>query len=109
LASGFGKIRLRGHLERQPDAARLRAAFQRDRQHADLAREPGAFAVACGQRQSDYVGEIVDRLVKIGRLEGGVADASGLDHGVRCRFVRAIVQGAAAFRLDLIFSQKFLC
>ena len=47
---------------------------------ADLGGEEGAVLLALGHDQSHEFVVVSDRLLQVGRLEGGVADASGLDH-----------------------------
>ena len=75
--SEFGR-----HFERQLGASRARAAVKSDDELPDLAREEGAVFLAFGEHESVHLGVIVDGPIEIGRLEGRVADASCLDHGV---------------------------
>ncbi len=59
-----------------------------DGELADLGGEEGAVFFALGEHEPHHLGVIVDEARQVGRLEGGVSDASWLDHGGSplCRF-----------------------
>ena len=48
----------------------------------DLGGEEGAIFFLFGEHEPHHLGVVVDDPRQVGGLEGGVADASGLDHGV---------------------------
>src|SRR4029077_2469242 len=68
-------------LERQRGAALDGALAQLDGEQADLRGEEGAVLLALGENEAHDVGVVVDQFLEVGRFEGGVADASGFDHG----------------------------
>src|SRR6516164_5125163 len=68
--------------ERQFDAVRSIRLVELDHQLPDLGGEKGALLLAFGHDQPHELPVIRDGLFQVRRLEGGVADASRLDHGV---------------------------
>ena len=59
-----------------------------DGELAGLGREEGAFALAAGKRQPDHLGVMLDRLVEVWRLEGGVTDPQHFDHELISPYLR---------------------
>src|SRR6202035_4527205 len=81
-ATDVVEVGLWRNLERQSGAARLLAAFELNHEVAVLGREVGAAVFPLGQDQAGDFREIGDLALDVGGLEGDVAEALGLDHGV---------------------------
>src|SRR6516162_7859174 len=76
----LSKLRVGRDLERQPGARVSIGLVDLDHEQAGLGRQEGAVLLALGQDQAGNVRPIGDLLLDVGRLEGGVTDASWLDH-----------------------------
>ena len=76
----LAEIGIRRDLEGEPGAARLVGLLELDHQQPGLGRQEGAVLLALGEDEPGDVRPIGDLLLDVGRLEGRVADASGLDH-----------------------------
>ncbi len=81
VAGKRAEIGLRRHFERQRGAAFDVALVDLDGELADLGGEEGAVFFLLGEHQPHHLGVIVDKARQVGCLEGGVSDASWLDHG----------------------------
>ena len=67
-------------LEGKLGAARLIALVELHHEVADLGRQMHAAVLPRRDREPDDLGEIIDLPLKVGRLEGGVAESLSLDH-----------------------------
>jgi hypothetical protein len=81
-AADVVEVGLRRDLECQAFAARVLAVVELNHEVAELGREVSAAVFPLRQDQAGDVREIGDLALEIGCLEGDVAEALGLDHGV---------------------------
>src|SRR5580704_3802786 len=99
-AADVVEVGVRRNLERQSGAARMLAIFELDHEVAVLGREVGAAVFPLGQDQAGDFREIGDLALEVGSLEGDVAEALGLDHGVlrNSVFIDVGLRGASHIR-----------
>src|SRR5262245_39913574 len=81
-AGDLAKVRARRQLERQLGAARVLAPPELQYQRADLARQQRAVLLARRHHQARDLGEVLDLLIEVRRLEGRVRYAPNVDHGL---------------------------
>ena len=81
LAGKRAEIGFRRHFERQHAAAFGVALVDLDGELTDLGGEERPVLVLFSENEPHHLGVIVDQPRQVRRLEGGVSDASWLDHG----------------------------
>src|SRR5262249_2060687 len=80
-ARDLGEAGARRELERQLGAARVLALPELKHERANFARQQRAVLLARRQHEPGDLGEVLDLLIEVRRLEGRVRYAPNLDHG----------------------------